>query len=78
MIENGVALLNDNLDAKLLEKGQGLNRYKLGGLGIDLLTKLGYCGRFSFPFAHQAITKTYEVLSVDSDYFNHLDPTEEL
>lgn len=57
MIENGVALLNDDLSAKLLEKVQGLNRYKLGGLIIDLLTKLALCKNATLEQPLQKPTK---------------------
>ncbi len=67
MIEKGVDLLNEDLTGKLLAEVKGLNRYKLGRLVIDLLHKMGYCGRIGIPMAHQdfANKDTYSLVIYD-------------
>lgn len=72
MIEKGVDLLNDTLAEELLKEVQSLNRYKLGGLVIDLLAKMGYVGRIGFPMYKQdaANTDTYSFMVNDRFCFN--------
>ena len=72
MIEKGVELLNDALAEELLEVVHGLNRYKLAGLVVDLLIKMGYCGRIGIPMFQQDYENrdTYTLTVNDRFRFN--------